>query len=218
MSGWLYYVCLYGICVFFSSCFPIFIEGIFYGTIVYSWGLDAPPFCVYKKYISIKGNIGRNIFDCTVLYKNWVCRLNLLHDFSLLVVCTIVGSKMPPKRGDYKTNGDVLKKHSLKYSTKKTHPVSSNWFMRLKKKKEKTWVFSYCSELCSRHNNWLKAQKHYWFTIALEYYYSALSIYWCLCVVWSHYSLKKHAAASFLNWGFTFPHSVGKYFPMKYIV
>ena len=26
---------------------------------------------------------------------------------------------MPPKRGDYKTNGDVLKKHSLKYSTKK---------------------------------------------------------------------------------------------------
>ena len=26
-----------------------------------SWGLDAPPFCVYKKYISIKGNIGRGL-------------------------------------------------------------------------------------------------------------------------------------------------------------
>ena len=34
VSGWLYYVCLYGKCFFFS-CFPIFIEGIFYGTIVY---------------------------------------------------------------------------------------------------------------------------------------------------------------------------------------
>ena len=68
--------------------------------------------------------------------------------------------------------------------------------MRLKKKKEKTWVFSYCSELCSRHNNWLKAQKHYWFTIALEYYYSALSIYWCVCGVVT--LLPQKACCSFL--------------------
>ena len=61
----------------FSSYFPIFIEGIFYGTIVYSWGLDAPPFCVYKKYISIKGNIGRNILLCTICadIHIWECKL-----------------------------------------------------------------------------------------------------------------------------------------------